>query len=190
MVWKIWRVGHDPFADANTDTFLLVSPSGNMLWTCDPEVCDQIYSQHSKFQAPVEMLGFYDIYGPTIGSTEGDEWRFYRKISTPSFNPATNEAAWREALHQAEAMTTFLSQSGSTIHNIGEHTTRLSLHVITRVFFGKALEWNAYNGGREAVTPGHAMGFGDAIFSVLQMLGIIFATPRLVLGELSITQKI
>ena len=33
QVWRIWKLGYEPFQEANSDTFILATPSGDMLWS-------------------------------------------------------------------------------------------------------------------------------------------------------------
>lgn len=52
---RVWHVGYEPFAKIGHDTFILVTPVGNCIWTCEAEVIQQIHSRSFKFIKPVEM---------------------------------------------------------------------------------------------------------------------------------------
>lgn len=94
----------DHFEEVGDDSFILATPNGNMLWTCDPFVVNQLLIQHDKSQVPVDIIKFYDLWGPTVGSVEGDEWRTHRNVITAAFTPATNTAVWRETTYQAQTL--------------------------------------------------------------------------------------
>lgn len=53
---------------------MVVSPTSNILWTCDAEVISQIFNRRNDFSKAVEMLGMLNIYG-----------RGYSPNSFPSF---------------------------------------------------------------------------------------------------------
>ena len=86
------KAGHQPFEEVGSDNLVLASPNGNMLWTCDPSVVRQLLTQHDKSLVPVAMIKIYDIWGPTVGSVEGEEWRNYRRVIASAFILATDTA--------------------------------------------------------------------------------------------------
>jgi cytochrome P450 len=184
QVWNIWKAGYRPFEEVGSDTFILASHAGNMLWTCDPNVMKNLLMQHAKSQIPVDMVKFYDIYGPTIGSTEGDEWRTHRRVITAGFNPATYNLAWKESLHQTGTLTDRWIEEGSVIPVVKKWTSLLTLHVISGAFFHKSLEWKDYTQYTMPTPPGHQISYEEALFTVLKRLGYIFLTHRALLGKL------
>ena len=184
QVWNVWKFGHKPFQEAGSDTFVLATPQGNLLWTCDPQVCSQLETQHPKSQVAVEIVKFYDVYGPTVGSVEGDEWKTHRKVIMSGFNPATNAAVWKETTQQTRSLIKHWSEQGSIVPVMKHWTSRLALHVISAVFFRKSLNWNEHTGDFEPSPPGHQMSFERALFTVLARLGVLYVTPRALLGVL------
>ena len=186
QVWNIWKAGHDPFREVGSDTFILATPTGNILWTCDPAVVKQLFTQHSKVQVPVDMVKFYDLWGPTIGSVEGDEWKMHRRVITAGFNPAINSAVWNESIHQTQTLTDRWLEEGSVIPVIKNWTSRLALHVISATFFNKSLTWKEYTHDTVPAPPGHKMGYEESLFTVLARLGAIFMIPRVLLASLPI----
>lgn len=85
-MFRIWQSGYSIFRDLGADSFFLCSPSGPMLMTCDVHLVKQVLTRAHDFHAPVEVLGLYNIYGPTLAASEGEHWRLYRKITTPFFS--------------------------------------------------------------------------------------------------------
>ena len=184
QVWNIWKFGHKPFQEAGTDTFVLATPQGNLLWTCDPSVCSQLGTQHPKSQIAVNMLKFFEVYGPTVGSVEGDEWKSHRRVIVSGFNPSTNAAVWKETTQQTSALVDRWLEQGSIVPVMKHWTSRLALHVISAVFFRKSLDWDEYTRDFEPAPPGHQLSYEQALFTVLARLGILYVTPRALLGIL------
>ena len=184
QVWNIWKAGYKPFEEVGSDTFVLATPQGNLLWTCDPRVCSELERKHSKSQLAVEMLKFFEVYGPTIGSVEGDEWKLHRRIVTSGFNSATNTAVWRITTQQTELLINHWSEQGGTIPVVKHWTSRLALHVISTVFFRKSLNWNDAVSQSDPVPSGHRISFEQALLTMISRLGVLYVTPRPLLGIL------
>lgn len=184
QIWNIWKAGHQPFEEVGSDSFSLATPDGNMLWTCDPSVVKQLLTQHDKSQLPVEIIKFYDLWGPTVGSVEGEEWKTHRKVITSAFTPATNTAVWRESIRQTRTLVEYWIENGSVIPVVKKWSSRLALHVISSVFFHKSLKWGDNTADVMPSTPGHRITYEEALFTVVGRLGTIFMTPRALLGKL------
>ena len=184
QIWKIWKIGHQPFEDASSDNFVLATPNGNMLWTCDNAVIDQLFTLHPKVEQPIELVKFYDLWGPTISSVSGDQWKAHRRAVSAGFGNAMNKIVWDEAQHQIETLAThWIVKEGSVIPVIRSWTSTLALHVISSGFFNRRLEWDDY-GSASAMPPGHQLTFDKALFTMLKRLATIFMTPRALLGKL------
>ena len=184
QVWKIWKTGHQPFADAGSDTFILATPNGNILWTCDNAVIDQLFKMHPKIEQPIQLVKFYDLWGPTISSVSGDEWKAHRRAVSAGFGNAMNKIVWDEAQHQAETLAIhWIEKEDSVVPVIRSWTSTLALHVILSGFFNKRLEWDDYQSSA-AVPSGHRLTLDKALFTMLSHLATIFMTPRTLLGKL------
>ncbi len=178
QVWNIWKFGYRPFQEAGTDTFILATPQGNMLWTSDPSVCSQLETQHPKSQVAVDMVKFFEVYGPTVGTVEGDEWKNHRRVIVSGFNPSTNAAVWKETTEQTSSLIDRLLQQGGIVPVMKHWTSRLALHVVSAVFFRKSLNWDEYTRDSEPAPPGHQISYERALFTVLTRLGVLYVTPR------------
>ena len=180
QVWNIWKAGHKPFQEVGSDIFVLATPQGNLLWTCDPKICSELKRQHDKSQLAVELVKFFEVYGPTVGSVEGHEWKMHRRIITSGFNSATNATVWRNAIKQTGLLIKWWSELGK------DWTSRLALHVISAVFFRKRLSWDDGTNDSDAVPLGHRVSFEQALFTVVMRLRVLNVTPRFLLGVLPI----
>lgn len=181
QVWNIWKFGHKPFQEVGSDTFVLATPKGNLLWTCDPQLCSQLETKRPESQLAVEIVKFFDIYGPTVASVEGDEWKIHRRVIMSGFNPATNAAVWKEARQQTDSLIDRWLEENSIVPVMKDWTCRLALHVISAVFFRKSLNWNDHKEDSKPGLLGHQTSFEQALFTVLARLGILYVTPRALL---------
>lgn len=181
---QIWHEGYEPFAQQGSDTIIVVSTNGNILWTCDPETILQFTKRHHDFLKPVKMMAMLNMYGPTITATEGEESRLYRRIASPSFNERTHGAAWTESLHQTASMLKKWKSMEGLVEQLNEDMATLTLHVISYVCFGRIIQWAENAGYQEALPDGHKMSYRDAITSMLDNTGVLFMTPQLVLGKM------
>ena len=180
---RIWHVGYEPFARMASDTFIVVSPGGNILWTSDPEAIDQITKLHRDFVKPVEMMGMLNMYGPTITATEGEETRLYRRIAAPSFNDRTHGSAWKESLSQtADLLSSWNSLRGQMMQ-VNEDFAKLTLHVISYVCFDRQIVWSEDTEKPDIAPKGHKMSYAEAISSLVASTGTLFITPHPLLSK-------
>ena len=179
---RVWHHGHEPFARAGTDTLMLVSPAGNILWTCDPEVVLQVCHRRHDFVKPVEMMGMLNMYGPTVTATEGEENRVYRKITAPSFNEQTHCAVWIESLEQSEAMLKTWKLNRGYVSHLSDDMARLTLHVISLVCFDRKLQWLDDQSRQGKLPSGHTLSYRESIGAMLENNSTLFVTPPPVLS--------
>ncbi|PVI03882.1 cytochrome P450 [Periconia macrospinosa] len=154
-----------------------------MMWTSDPAIIKQLFSLHTV-EVPVDMLRFYDIWGPTIGSVEGEEWKNHRKIVSYGLNHSNLPTVWKETIHQTETLITRLAEDDLVVPVIKHWTSRLALHVISSVFFDHRMDWRDYSSEIATSAGGYQISFESALFTVLKRLGLIFMIPRNLLGRL------
>lgn len=200
-----WKRLYAPFKKLGTDTFLTVSPGGNMLWCAEPNVISQITTRRNDFPKPIELYGSLNLYGNNVISTEGAVWRHHRKVTSPPFTEKNNHLVWTESLHQAQCMVqSWLgpdSAGDKTVEKVSDDTMRLSLHVISRAGFGVRLLWPGVEdrnmdkseaelpGGREQsssdIPRGHTMRYTDALSSLLHNILLVLLVPRWILSKFS-----
>lgn len=183
QIGNIWAVSHQPFKEAGEDTLFLASPNGNLLWTCDAAIIKQLFTL-STLQVPVDMLKFYDIWGPTVGSVEGEEWKRHRKVVAYGLNPSTQPMVWKEAIEQTDTLIQRWNQDSYQVPVVRRWTSRLALHTIASVFFDMKLTWKEYSLAKKASGEGYQTDFASALFTVLDHMGLIFMVPRPLLGKL------
>jgi cytochrome P450 len=177
-----WKLGYSIFEELGTDSYVLVSPSKNTVFTADAEAVSQITTRRNDFPKPIEMYKGVDIYGKNVVSLEGQMWRHHRKVTSPPFTEKNNLLVWKESLHQAESM--IVQWTGSKdarasgkIEDGAPEAMRLSLHVISRAGFGVRLAW-PHEEGTTAVPPGHTMTYKSALETLLHQLLSVIIIPK------------
>ena len=179
---RVWHAGHAPFALVGSDTFIIVSPRGNVLWTCDPNAILQFSKRHHDFVKPVETLGMLNMYGPTITGTEGEESRLYRKIAGPSFNDRTHSSVWTETLSRTAVLLQTWRNLDTPLMQLNKDLAKLTLHVISSVCFDRQMEW-AEAKYPDTPTGGHHLTYQEAIGTMLDSIPILFTVPMPIISE-------
>ncbi|KAI0604502.1 hypothetical protein TUN199_11247 [Pyrenophora tritici-repentis] len=165
-IFRIWQAGYSIFRDLGTDSFFLCSPSGPMLMTCDVHLVKQVLMRAHDFHAPVEVLGLYNIYGPTLAASEGEQWRLYRRITTPFFNQKTYGKVWKDSLEKTERLSAQWSHGNddAQIADVKEQLmSKLNLRIIAKIFYDQELRYDAENAMKDVAPVGHVLTFSEAI---------------------------
>lgn len=153
-----------------------------MLWSCDDFVIQQLFALHPKLEQPLEILRFFDLWGPTIGTVSGEEWRSHRAAVTAGLGTGINNTVWLETQQQmADLVTFWIGKKDGVVPIIRSWTSRLALHIICSGFFDIKLQWNETE---EATPPaGHRLTFDQALFKLLERLALIHMVPRAILSN-------
>ncbi|KAF2656520.1 cytochrome P450 [Lophiostoma macrostomum CBS 122681] len=159
-----------------------VIAGGNILWTCDPAIAKQLFTLHTV-QVPVDLIRFHDIWGPTVGSVEGQEWKNHRKIINYGFGPSTLPIVWEESIHQTETLIDRWARDEFVVKSPRTWMSRIALHVIAGIFFDTRMDWKdteSSNTNNDSYTSS----LPNAILTIMLHLGVLFVTPRWLLGKL------
>lgn len=189
---------NEAFDRLGSDTFLTVSPGGLVMYTCDPNVINQITIRRNDFPKPSPIYRALGIYGGNVVSAEGNQWRQHRKAISPPFTEKNNHLVWQETIDQAVSMVNSwvgVDKKGDrTVHRVADDTMRLSLHVISRAGFGRKLEWpeedieakvdqsyddpSKIKNEKEGADEGHTMTYTYALHCLLDNIIFQFIFPR------------
>jgi cytochrome P450 len=118
------------------DTYILVNPLKLYLKTTNAELITQFASRRTDFTKPTGGYGLVDIFGKSILTQDGQEWRRHKKIVGPSFSEKSNRLVFEESLRQTEGMVNLWATQGKNtkvelrVVNTAEDAATLSLHVI------------------------------------------------------------
>lgn len=182
QVWRIWKSGYEPFQEAGADTFILATPSGNILWSSDNAIIRDLLTQ-SHVDTPVEFMTFFNVWGPTLSSVQGNEWKAHRRAVTAGFGPAINRTVWEETQHQTETLAAhWIENHNAVIPVVRYWTSRLALHIISSGFFGMRLEWDDKTAA--PLPPGHQLALHVALPNFIERLSVFFVVPTGLLGRL------
>lgn len=155
---------------------------------------------------PVEGYKIVDLFGRSILTQEGQEWKRHRKIVGPSFSEKSNRLVFEESLRQTEGMMgLWASQQKSLkgelkVKNTAVDAAILSLHVICAAGFGVPQLWpqeteeklvgNGVPGFSEHEVKGaHTLTFKYALNSLLKNLMWFVMLPRSVLSKYSLASR-
>jgi cytochrome P450 len=183
------------------EIFLIISPSQIFMNCSNAEGNLNLTARSKDFIKPAELYAVVDIFGSSILSTEGDEWKRHRKIVAPAFAEKNNILVWTESLHQAAGMLRSWSKiNGNTqdhmiVKNAAPATAYLALHVISGAGFGVRQLWDGENEeqlGKNAIpgfntaklTGSHTLTFKDALQELMSGMIWIMLFPRWLLSEL------
>ncbi|KAL8917288.1 MAG: hypothetical protein Q9172_005914 [Xanthocarpia lactea] len=184
-----WNYGYQPFRTAKGDTFVAVSPSRNVIHTCDPDVAAQIF-RRSEFRKPLELIGLLNVFGPGLTGSEGAEGRLYRRVTAPFFTEKTLQEVWRVSIESVEVLLRDLStddalpSSRKKGRDLRSMVAGMTLYNVFAVCFGKTDDRGEKGGYRveETVPPGHKIGFRQSILSTLDHIGTMAFMPKIILN--------
>ena len=200
----LWEQQYAVYKSLGADTFIIVAPGGNIIYSADADAISQIMTRRNDFPKPTYLYRALDIYGKSVVTTEGQIWRHHRKIASPPFTEKNNYMVWEESLHQAQAMlkswTGPCGDEPRTLTTVAADTMRLSLHVISRAGFGVRLLWPGVEDGPATETAvgkpsgtsgvtsigtsaGHTMTYTDAMATLLDNIVPIMLLPRFLLSR-------
>ncbi|KAJ7160377.1 cytochrome P450 [Mycena filopes] len=158
------------------DVFLTVSPMGLSLIVADPKVAMTVNGKRSAFSKPPNTA-IINIYGRNVINTDGDVWRFHRRVTGPVFSERIHADVWAEGTRQAK----FMMQSWAPVvpgavraNTIGADLLRLGLNVITGAAYGTPLAWSA----SPPCAVQTSLSYREAMEQVTAHLMPIFLTPH------------
>ncbi|KAI9050141.1 hypothetical protein LZ554_006282 [Drepanopeziza brunnea f. sp. 'monogermtubi'] len=143
VFWTSPRVAEHRYGD----TYLVVTPFIIYLRTSNAELVSQITTRKTDFLKPVRSYKIVDLFGKSILTQEGAEWKRHRKIVGPSFSERSNRLVFEESVRQAEGMMKLWAGKGGNtgavmkLSGMAEVAATLSLHVISAAGFGVPQFW-------------------------------------------------
>ncbi|KAL9709164.1 hypothetical protein Ac2012v2_007518 [Leucoagaricus gongylophorus] len=136
----------------------------------------QDFSTTRRFPKPTKIYESVNIYGKHIVSTDGELWKKYRRISSPSFSEKNNQLVWEETLRIVDDLieNAWNNQDAVVGHGV-DITLQLALLVIGAAGFGQKVSWEDDN----SLKPGHhQLTFREALHTTAQELLLNSVLPR------------
>ncbi|RYC55262.1 hypothetical protein CHU98_g10947 [Xylaria longipes] len=90
------------------------------------------------------MTEIIDVFGPNIGTAEGESWRRQRKIAIRCFNEQTNAILWDETIALAGDMLHHWTKIPSLV-SAADDMRALTLNAFSRAALGKSFEFQSSN---------------------------------------------
>ncbi|KAF7326953.1 Cytochrome P450 [Mycena venus] len=159
------------------DVFLTVSPMGLTMIVADPKVATMVNGKRSAYPKPPNTGAIINIYGRNVINTDGDIWRFHRRVTGPVFSERIHSDVWREGMRQAEFMMqswTPTSPGSLRANSIGGDLFRLGLNVITGSAYGTPLTWSS----DPPCAVNTALSYRESMEQLTAHLMPIFLTPH------------
>ena len=177
---RAWHLGYEPFRNVGTDTFITVSPGGNVLFTCDPDVSSH-FLRGSVYGKPTKIMRMLNIFGPTITASENLEAKLSRKITSPFFTNQTHSQVWVESVKCSERLCeTYLQRVLQDVRTI---LARATLHVLNAVCFEKEDKNLVQELQSEESTPRtYEISYPRAIHTLLAHFRVVYLIPSFVLS--------
>jgi len=170
------------------------------VWVTNAEAIHQITARREAFPKQVEMYKILEIFGRNLITTEGNEWKMHRKISSPAFNEKNNVLVFAEAVRQTRGMLRkWTGEKGAgniTLKEVPLDTMRLTLHIISDIGFGVKLLWPGEKSNEkvegtyssEIPPKGHSMSFENALNTLLETMMWPLIVPDWLLSKFERTQ--
>ena len=173
--WYLYSDMGWPHEDGNRsllkygENFVLCSPRGNILVTAEQAVVDAVFGSHGTgWGMQKDQAELFTFYGKNVSSTDGEEWRRHRKITTSAFNENTMRSVWDEASRRAGELT-FGDGNGLTLAKVRSQFDLLAMQILFVVGFGQDTDL-------ANVPLGHKQSLMESLGFILQhiLLTVIF----------------
>ncbi|KAL4971987.1 cytochrome P450 [Aspergillus desertorum] len=142
-----WDI-RDRMAKRYGGVYLSVTPGLVSCHVGDAEVVSQVVRERKGFVKPVEHLKAFEMYGPSVFTSEGSQWAYHHQYTAAAFNDKNNCLVWQESIIQAQEMMTYWEEKYSTcrgsdrvfkIPDIRDDILKLSLNIVCGAGFGVRL---------------------------------------------------
>lgn len=156
------------------ENFVLCSPRGNILVTAEQAVVEAVFGSHGKgWGMQKDQAELFTFYGQNVSSTDGEEWRRHRKITTSAFNESTMRSVWDEASRRAGELNFGDVDGGGgnglTLATVRSKFDLLAMQILFVIGFGQDTDLTN-------VPSGHRQSLMESLGFILQhiMLTVIF----------------
>ncbi|KAI8808385.1 cytochrome P450 [Cladochytrium replicatum] len=159
-----WEVisKYEPYADTEADIFAIVTPFSTEVKVANADVVREIaLSRANEFPKPLEMYKILRIYGNNLVTTEGEEWKRHRRVTSPHFNEKNNAYVHESTLRTLEGVFSKwksdnlahgTDETEVDVHNV---MFRVALSVISDAAFGVQFDFH----GEGYVPTGYTYSF-------------------------------
>ncbi|PRP83543.1 cytochrome P450 [Planoprotostelium fungivorum] len=169
----VWRNKFEPYRETGSLVFGIQTPTHS-------GAIAEVTARRDDFPKPLEQYAIVDIYGRSVVTTEGDDWKLHRKIVSPPFSEKNNRLVWIETIKQADMMMDdwdcqAKGKDGTEVQVLAD-TMKLALHIITAAAFGIPFKWT----DSSAPWPNHQLSFYQSLVTLLDRLFSILLIPNFI----------
>jgi len=147
------------------------------LFLSDPTAVKEVCSMRTVFQKPTRQYELLNFYGRNIVSSEGDEWKKFRKLCAPAFSERNNQLVWDETAKIMLDLFENVWQNRDTI--VVDHCLNVTLPVALQVIgiagFGMKMTMTEQH---DTPPPGHQLNFLEALQIASEDVSL-----RLIIGD-------
>ncbi|EAU86314.2 614/534 cytochrome P450 [Coprinopsis cinerea okayama7 len=196
-----WNEKHAPFKKYGWDIFSSFSiwPGGLQYIIADAAAIQEVAASRTRFRKPVELYEpVLNIFGANILSSEGEEWKRFKKIVSPAFSERNSRLVW-DGTTQVVAQL-FSDEWGNkdrvTLDDVAKDLTfPIALAVISAAGglpqyffcgFGQPISWK----DEDHCPPGHRVSFKQALQIAAQNLVVRAAFPKVIHKSVPSLRKI
>ena len=114
----------------------------------DVEGMKQITSDRHTFGKDLSSYEHVNIFGRSIVTSDGNEWRKHLTVAGPAFSESNNAMVWRETRRLVKEWfaTEYDDTPGSSVKvDVLAKMTQATLHVIAAAGFGMRAKWTEFN---------------------------------------------
>ncbi|MCJ1439481.1 hypothetical protein MMC27_008875 [Xylographa pallens] len=167
--------------------FLIVTPTENQLIVGHAEACNSIFKDWRNFVKNPAFNMVLDIFGPNVGTAEGNDWQRQRKITTVAFNESNNSLVWSEAVRQAKQMLRKWTAEPVGITSTTQDTNLFALHLLAGAGFGFSCDFDS---ALELPAEGHSMSYRGALGTIMGNIFLTFTISSLKFPAYVLPRKI
>ena len=180
----MWHAGYEPFEKIGADTYITVSPGGNILYTCDSEGTSHLLRSNA-FDKPADLINILNVFGPTMTGSNNQEARVYRKITTGFFNEHTMQKVWQSAIHGAKSFSKVLAKKqkeAKSVEDLRPISARLSFYLLNAICFDYDADCLLELDDQGSVPEGYKISFSKAMHTMLDQFPVFYSTPHVLLS--------
>ncbi|KAJ3966044.1 cytochrome P450 [Lentinula raphanica] len=148
----------------------------------------EVTLSRARFPKPVQQYKVISFFEDNIVTSEGDDWKQYRKVAAPAFSDRNNKLIWDETVRIMLNLfdNVWESQESVVIDHAVDITLPIALFVLGAAAFGRRISWE----DDEGIPSNHQMTFKDAMHEVYMNCFIKIIFPNWAMGLTEHTHRV
>ena len=156
---------HDKYGDA----IILVTSGPMELSTSDPELAAEVLKRLKEFPPTKQTGVIMNMFGPTLLTSEGDNWTRQRKLIAPNVNEKISALVFGESISQARQMSeSYMNDFNGVTNTTMQGMKDIAMNVLGLAGFGIQVPWKS--GENQQPAYGHRLTYMEATKIVVENL--------------------